>query len=388
VRASLRSVLELNLTRSVKRPGGQDCYAEALGPAKERQTVRREIVRSAVFGVGLQLVVLIGCSEATPDRSDSMDAGGHGEHLPLADGSAQILDGEPSAVFRDRCFGEACEPAVLPAQAERRLLEDAGDGWQRLIEADWQLSARSEGYRCVRKTAPRDVYVIAFSPLTPPGTHHTTLEINPPGGAADGVTWCAGPSSGGARQVQGSGVGTKPVDLPAGVAMKIAMGEQLAMNLHLFNVGDTVLTGTSGMWIKAAPAETADEMAEVVLAGPPSLSIPEGRSTQSGRCTFHQPAKIYSLGPHMHQLGAHMRVTAHSSIMGERVIHDAAYDFTHQLVYPVELVELAAGDWLSIECTYENTTGETVFWGDSSLDEMCFVNVGRFPAAGGSFCVD
>ena len=90
----------------------------------------------------------------------------------------------------------------------------------------------------------------------------------------------------------------------------------------------------------------------------------------------------------MHQLGVHMRVTAHSAGGGEQVIHDASFDFTHQLVYPIEQVELAAGDWLSIECTYDNTTGSTVFWGDSSLSEMCFVNVGRYPATGGSFCAD
>jgi hypothetical protein len=340
------------------------------------------------FGVGLELAALVGCNDGTSDRSGSTDAGGHEEPLPREDGSVQSVDAEPgeAAVVRDRCFGEACDPAVLPAQAELPFLDDAGEGWQRLIETGWQLSARSEGYRCVYKTVPRDVYIVALSPLTPAGTHHTTLEIHE-GGGEDGVHWCAGPSAG-ARRIQGSGVGTKTVELPPGVAMKIAAGEQIVMNLHLFNVADTVLTGTSGMWVKTVPAQTVN-IAEVVLAGPVSLNIPQGRSTQSGRCTFQQPATIYSLAPHMHQLGVHMRVTAHSAVRGEQVIYDAAYDFTHQLVYPIELLELAAGDWLSVECTYDNTTGETVLWGDSTLSEMCFVSVGRFPvAAGGSLCVN
>lgn len=349
----------------------------------------RSLVRSAALGVRLGLAVLLGCGAGVADPDEPRDAGDQEE--PVADGSTPPLDAEPdgTAAHVDRCFDAVCDPAVLPEQTELPFLADAGEGWQRLIEADWQLGPYSEGYRCAYKTVPEDVYIVAFSPLTPPGTHHTTLEIHPVGEEGlDSVTWCAGPAAGGARRLQGSGVGTRPVDMPPGVAMKVAKGEMLAMNLHLFNVGDAVLTGRSGMWVKTVPTETGVQMAEVVLAGPLSLNIPQGRSTQSGRCTFHRPATIYSLGPHMHQLGAHMRVTAHSSVSGERVIYDATYDFSHQLVYPVELVEMAAGDWLSVECTYENTTGSMVFWGDSSLAEMCFVNVGRFPAAGGSLCVE
>jgi hypothetical protein len=343
----------------------------------------RRRLRTAVLIMRLEAVLLIGCNEGTPDRSEPVDSG---EEQPPADGPVAVHpDGADS--FRDRCFDEECDAVVLPMQTELPFLAEAGDGWQRLIEADWQLSARSEGYRCAYKTMPQDVYIVAFSPLTPLGTHHTTLEVAP-GISPDGVAWCSAPSSGGVRRLQGSAVGTEPVDLPAGVAMKVAKGEQLVMNLHLFNGGDTVLTGTSGMWIKTVPAETAGEMAEVVLAGPFSLEIPEGRSTQSGRCTFAEPGTIYSLGPHMHQLGVHMRVTAHSAVGGERVLHDAPFDFTHQLVHPIEQVQLSAGDWLTIECTYDNTTGASVFWGDSSLSEMCFVNLGRYPAAGESFCAN
>ena len=82
----------------------------------------------------------------------------------------------------------------------------------------------------------------------------------------------------------------------------------------------------------------------------------------------------------MHQLGVHAKLTAHGSIDGERVLHDAAYDFSHQLVYQVEPIKLAKGDKIDIECTYMNTTDRTVTWGDSTLDEMCFAGLGLYPA--------
>jgi hypothetical protein len=123
----------------------------------------------------LALVVLLGCSAGTSDSSVSTDAGNHEEQPPIADGSARPPDAEPNetAPSLDRCFVAACDPAVLPEQAQLPFLEDVGDGWQRLIQADWQLGAQTEGYRCAYKTVPQDVYIVAFSPLTPPGTHHT-----------------------------------------------------------------------------------------------------------------------------------------------------------------------------------------------------------------------
>lgn len=294
---------------------------------------------------------------------------------------ADSYDGPP-----DRCLEGTCPPLTLPPQPGYEFLSDAGDGWLRLIEADWELAPHSEGYRCVRKTMPEDVYITAFAPLSPLGTHHTTLHVEPAGANPDGVTAC-GVSAGGTRRLQGAGVGTEPSVLPPGVAMKVAAGEQLMVNLHLFNFGDTPLKGTSGMRIKRVPLAEVMHQAEVVLAGPLALSIPPGRVTQRGTCTLRSAVTIYSLNPHMHQLGEHMKVTLQGED-GERVLLDQPYDFTHQLLYPIERVQLAAGDKVNIECTYLNETSREVTWGDSSLDEMCFVGIGLYPAVGAGLCVN
>jgi hypothetical protein len=41
---------------------------------------------------------------------------------------------------------------------------------------------------------------------------------------------------------------------------------------------------------------------------------------------------------------------------------------------------MRAGDQVQIECTYQNDTDETLHWGDSSLAEMCFIGLWRYPA--------
>jgi hypothetical protein len=60
----------------------------------------------------------------------------------------------------------------------------------------------------------------------------------------------------------------------------------------------------------------------------------------------------------------------------------------HQYVYPIDQVQVAAGDSISVECTYLNTTDRVVMWGDSSLAEMCFAGAGAYPStnSGGFPC--
>jgi hypothetical protein len=148
------------------------------------------------------------------------------------------------------------------------------------------------------------------------------------------------------------------------------------------------LRGTSGVWVKRVAKGDVKNEASVVLAGPLGLSIPPGSVTQMGSCTLPKAVTLFSVGPHMHQLGRYMKVTAHSSLMGERVLRDDAYDFTHQLVYSVPEVTMAAGDKISIECRYQNQTSRTVNWGDSTLDEMCFAGLGLYPSLESGLCIN
>jgi hypothetical protein len=255
-----------------------------------------------------------------------------------------------------------------------------GGGWQRLMEADWQLAAGAEGYRCMTITIPEDVYITAFAPQSPLGTHHATFGVSEEATGPDQVVAC-GVGNTGTRRLQGSGAGSEPFELPAGVAMPLHQGEQVNMNLHLFNVGDEPLTGRSGMWIKTVPKDQVVHEAETVLAGPLQLNIPVGRSTQSGGCTLRADATIYGVGPHMHQHGVHLKATA-TTADGELMLYDGDYDFSHQLFYGIDEVQLHAGDKINVECSYENDGDAPLHWGDSSLAEMCFVGVGLYPAIG------
>lgn len=261
-------------------------------------------------------------------------------------------------------------------------------GWSTLLQGDWSLAAGEEGYYCVYATVPRDLYIKAFRPIGPAGTHHTVL-TRYSGSHPDGVVRCD-VGTNGQSMIYGSGVGSPDFVFPAGVGMHLTAGTRLLLNLHLYNANDQPLTGRSGTLFQETTAADIEHVGEIVLAGPTvGLSVPPGTSTQSGTCNLSnvtsQPVQLFALSQHMHKLGRHLKSTIRRGGQ-DIVLQDVPYDFEHQgfqLVQPT--VELRPGDVLTTSCTYDNATGATVRFGDSSDDEMCFTDLFYYPAQGASF---
>lgn len=263
----------------------------------------------------------------------------------------------------------------------------AADQWQTIITGDWTLDPGTEGYVCARITLEADLVVSAFSAIIPKGTHHTLLTVGDPT-KPDGVEKCTAADNY-PLSVFGSGVGTNELDMPAGVAVRIEKGKQLNLNLHLFNTDPDPLSGTSGTQVKIMKEEDVQDYAEGILAGTLALNIPPHQETTSvGYCAMSHDVTIFSVAPHMHQLGTHARVVGMPAGADEVVLHDGPYDFNEQRYYPVDPLQLAQGDQVRVECTWMNTTDKTVAFGDSSLAEMCFAGIYRYPANGDNFaCV-
>lgn len=260
--------------------------------------------------------------------------------------------------------------------------------WKPLLEGAWELPAGQEGYRCVRLTVTEDLYIKEFQPVAPLGTHHTLLSVNEMPKGPDGVHNCTAADNG-HTTLLGSGVGENysAGPLPEGVAYKVAKGSQLNLNLHLFNTGDGVLKGLSGTKVRTTTVDKVKQFAETILAGPISLSIPVGRSTTMGKCTVKSDTSVFAVAPHMHQLGVHLKAVANRAGMPPVTLYDAPYDFNEQRQTAANLT-LKAGDTIQVECTYQNDTQRTVSFGESSLDEMCFVGLYRYPVAGeGLICL-
>ena len=259
---------------------------------------------------------------------------------------------------------------------------DLPDGFESLVIVDWTIpppqGPEPDVYMCARLTVDEDMLLSGFTAISPVGTHHTVLSVGDGGGAADGQFECAFFQNHDTL-LFASGVGTDDFLFPEGVALPVQAGQQLFLNVHLFNVSENELSGISGVGVKKV--EAAETMAEFTFAGTFSIDIDAGDADAqaSGGCTLDEGATILNWWPHMHQLGEHMRV----EINGD-VVHDEAFRFAEQINYPTNR-EVSAGDEITVTCDY-HTSNVDVGWGDSSNQEMCFAGFYRYPATGEAFC--
>lgn len=242
-----------------------------------------------------------------------------------------------------------------------------------LIEASWSLDEGTESYLCVRKTITEPMWIKSVRPVAPAGTHHTVLMVGP-ADAADGVTECN--STLAKPAIYASGVGTQTLDLPEGVALHLEPGDQLLLNLHLFNSGSEALTGLAGIEVLPTTEVDEDHIAGVVLTGKGAgLVVPPGASTQTGECTTPAGLTVFAVAPHMHTRGTHMKVSYMS-----RVLFDDDYSFDDQRFHVLEpSMSSVNGQKMQIECSYFNETAANIPFGESTSEEMCYALTFVYP---------
>ena len=262
-------------------------------------------------------------------------------------------------------------------------------GYTKLIGRTWSLQpGQTDIYRCVRVTIPEDTYITNIMAQAPNGTHHTVLSIAGGMGTSgpDGEQDCS-VSTLGTQMLYASGVGTSPLDFPTDVGLKIAAGTQIHLNLHLYNAGDEAISGESAIWIKSQPTPTP-VLAEMVFAGPLQFTISTGQDTVTGQCSIQQAYSVFALWPHMHKLATHQKIELLRGSDEPVMLHDMDYQFGEQKYWlQSPEIQLQAGDKIRVTCSYDNTTGGPISFGDSSDDEMCFGGMYRYPASGSAlFC--
>lgn len=255
-----------------------------------------------------------------------------------------------------------------------------------IISSDWELAPGAETYFCLRKTAEVDMRIHQFRTDLPTGTHHLGLYVNPTPDKADAMIECNLFETG-ERSILGAGPGSSEFSLPPGVALRVDKGNQLLLQLHVLNTSEATLRGRSAVSGVMLAKEEVRAEAQVIAAQLISLAIPPGPSSAAGRCTFDRAQTLVAFGAHMHENGRHAKLVLHRAKGGEQVLLDAGFDVNDQRRYPLDLIEVATGDYVDYECSYENPSSRTIYWGETAADEMCLFNIYRFPAGGETLCL-
>jgi hypothetical protein len=259
------------------------------------------------------------------------------------------------------------------------------DGWTPLIARSWALApGATNTYECTRIQVANDMWISGFRVAAPVGTHHAVLTIST-GNMAIGDYDC-GALSLDPQMLYAAGVGTDDLMFPSGVAIHIAAGTFLNLNLHLFNATDNPLADSSGVLVKIVKQAEVQHEADMMFSGTFVINVPsDGQPhTAQGGCTAPTDWHVFTLWPHMHQTGVHHKWTyTHSGVPTSLIDDD--YLFAEQRNYPIPDTIIRRGDRIDTVCTYVNNTGTTMSWGDGYDREMCFTGMYKYPAGGNLF---
>lgn len=178
--------------------------------------------------------------------------------------------------------------------------------------------------------------------------------------------------------------GNDGMELPDGVGLELASGEERLL-LQMHYVGDA--TGDrSGIEI-CARDEPPTSTAGIFVLGSVRIEIPpRARSHEvTQRCLQRQsePLTVFATSPHMHRLGRAIRTSVRrGGVEGsEEVILDLDdFDYDRQVTRTLEPpLVINPGDVIETGCSYDNPSDETVRYGITVEDEMCFNYLTVFP---------
>jgi len=207
--------------------------------------------------------------------------------------------------------------------------------------------------------------------------HHATLYAVPtdfPDGPCDGMPP-------GAVGLHVWAPGGDNLVLPEGVGIHLpAQTKRMVVEMHVLRTNSSAAeSGSLGVCLNREPV-THPAMFFAAVAPVPAIR-PRTVEISKARCVFHDDAHLWSIWPHMHQVGTEIQANLiranGDTTMLSRVM---PWDFHHQQTYPLD-VDVHAGDAIEAQCTWDNQSDQYVLPGPKTTDEMCNQGFIGWPAA-------
>jgi hypothetical protein len=184
--------------------------------------------------------------------------------------------------------------------------------------------------------------------------------------------------------------------LPNGVAYTFAPHQMVKLEMHYLNSSDATQMVQATVDFFAADPATIEHEASILFTGSPDVSIMAGETK-----TLHQfftvpayldlsAAKIYAITGHTHRLGTDVQVRVAPTKTGPMTEVYAPkpfkWDEPETKAYNGDPFSIPKEGGLDFECSWTNTSNQSVTFGESANDEMCFFWAYYYPSQGSKVC--
>jgi hypothetical protein len=303
-------------------------------------------------------------STGTSTGTPSTDAGGLGGWQPgTSDGGADAGDAGPSV------DAQTITASVGPIP----------------------LMSNEETTVCITMRLPNTeaVYIPRITVNLAPGSHHLVVYRS----MATEENLTPTPCTAFQGILQGQAVplmiSERPADdltFPQGVALKIQPHQMIELEAHYINTGATAIQGMGAAHFETVPVTTANVIeSDLAFFGTLGIVIPPGQQSNgpifvAGKAGTHG----FALTTHQHRLGTEFKIWAANSASDTN--HAPVADTTDWANPPLYRLspelDFNGSNGVAYQCTWNNTTGQIVTFGESALQEMCFMWMYYYPSQG------
>jgi hypothetical protein len=182
--------------------------------------------------------------------------------------------------------------------------------------------------------------------------------------------------------------------LPQGVAFAIGAEQFVRLEMHYINTTSAPLQVTAtANFIAMNEADFKNE-ADFLFFGSPDINIPPQSSFSLGPVYLPLPTDLadsnfFGFTGHEHHLGTSVTVATTTGKTGaDTMVYDPP-NFTWSeppTVYADPAIKVPQGGGFHLSCKWQNDTTNTVKFGESANDEMCFFWTYYYPSKGARVC--
>lgn len=193
-----------------------------------------------------------------------------------------------------------------------------------------------------------------------------------------------------ANTLGGWAPGSRPLELPEGIAFPLPAASRVVLQVHYHPHGEDPVADRTEIGVYFSDDPSPKEMRILPIINQ-SFTIPPNDAHYAVDAAFPLflpvPLKIWFIAPHMHLLGKTMKVEMQPrNGAAQCLIEIEDWDFNWQGSYRyVTPIDVPVGARLSLRAYYDNSSNNArnpntppkpVSWGEATTDEMCIAFLG------------
>ena len=190
------------------------------------------------------------------------------------------------------------------------------------------------------------------------------------------------------------------IQLPAGVAFSLEAEQMIRIELHFVNASDEPIELSASSTFVEVPDDEFEHEADFLFVGNPDISIePTEDPPNDVATTLPTPflplppelagINIFAVTGHEHQWGTGVSASITTGEEDEGTVIYAPEDFQWdepETFYHDPPMTMPEGGGFRFSCSWKNFSDETVGFGESVDDEMCFFWAYYYPSQGAQIC--